>query len=70
MTCDEETYGQLVEHFELLCNIIGQSQKEKDLKADLSRLEDMIHRQIPDTLKHNAPEDFYELYTEIGRAHV
>ncbi len=65
MTCDEETYGQLVEHFELLCNIIGQSQKEKDLKADLSRLEDMIHRQIPDTLKHNAPEDFYELYTDF-----
>lgn len=65
MAYDEEAYGQLAEHFELLCNIIGQNRKENGLKADLSRLEDMIDRKIPDTLKQNAPEDFYELYTDF-----
>ncbi len=65
MGYDEEAYGQLTENFELLCNIIGQNQREKGLKADLSRLGGMIYRQIPDTLKRNAPEDFYELYTDF-----
>ena len=35
------------------------------LSVDLSKLENIIHQKIPDTLKRNAPEDFYELYTEF-----
>lgn len=65
MAYDEEMCEQLGENFELLCNIIGQNRGESGLKVDLSRLEEIINEKIPDTLKRNAPEDFYELYMDF-----
>ncbi len=62
MAYDEETYEKLVGNFQLLCNIIRQKSEGEQLKVDLSRIEEMIQKKIPDTLKENAPEDFYELY--------
>lgn len=65
MNYDEEVYEKLVGNFELLCNIIRQNTDGNQLKVDLSKIEEIINKKIPDTLKKNAPEDFYELYTDF-----
>ena len=65
MAYDEEVYEKLVGNFELLCNIIRQNTDAGKLKVDLSKIEEIINKKIPDTLKKNAPEDFYELYTDF-----
>lgn len=65
MSYDEEVYEKLLGNFELLCSIIRQNTEKGQLKADLSKLEEIINKKIPDTLKKNAPEDFYELYTDF-----
>ena len=65
MDYDEEVYEKLVSNFELLCSIIQQNTSDPQLKVDLSKIEKMINEKIPDTLKKNAPEDFYELYTDF-----
>lgn len=49
----------------MLCNIIRQSASGPQLKVDLSKIGEIINKKIPDTLKKNAPEDFYELYTDF-----
>lgn len=65
MVYDEEVYEKLIKNFELLCSIIKQNTSRKQMKADLSKIEEIINKKIPDTLKKNAPEDFYELYTDF-----
>ena len=65
MDYDEEVYEKLVSNFELLCSIIQQNTSDPQLKVDLSKIEKIINEKIPDTLKKNAPEDFYELYTDF-----
>lgn len=65
MGYDEEVYEKLLANYELLCNIIRQSASGSQLKIDLSRIEEIIDKKIPGTLKKNAPEDFYELYTDF-----
>lgn len=65
MAYDEEVYEKLMGNFELLCNIIKQHTGDSQLKVDLSKIEEIINKKIPDTLKKNAPEDFYELYTDF-----
>lgn len=65
MNFDEEVYEKLLANYELLCNIICQSASGTQLKVDLSKIEEIINKKIPDTLKKNAPEDFYELYTDF-----
>lgn len=65
MAYDEEVYERLLGNFNLLCNIIRQNTSGNQLKVDLSRIEEIINKKIPDTLKKNAPEDFYELYTDF-----
>ncbi|MEG0897663.1 MAG: dynamin family protein [Ruthenibacterium sp.] len=65
MSYDDETYKKLLANFNLLCNIIRQPSGATQLKVDLSKIESIIHKKIPDTLKKNAPEDFYELYTDF-----
>jgi GTP-binding protein EngB required for normal cell division len=65
MAYDEEVYEKLVGNFELLCNIIRQNTDAGKLKVDLSKIEEIINKKIPDTLKKYAPEDFYELYTDF-----
>lgn len=65
MAYDEEVYDKLLENYELLCNIIRQNVGGTELRVDLSKIEAIINKKIPDTLKKNAPEDFYELYTDF-----
>ena len=65
MAYNEDVYEKLVANFELLCNIVRQNTGDNQLKVDLTKIEDMIKKRIPDTLKKNAPEDFYELYTDF-----
>lgn len=62
MSYDEEVYEKLLGNFNLLCNIIRQNSDGNQLKVDLSKIEEIINKKIPDTLKKNAPDDFYELY--------
>lgn len=65
MTYDEEVYEKLLKNFNLLCAIIRQNTSENQMKADITKIEKLINDKIPDTLKKNAPEDFYELYTDF-----
>jgi len=65
MPYDEEVYEKLIQNFKLLCTIIKQNTSGNQMKADLSKIGEIIHKKIPDTLKKNAPEDFYELYTDF-----
>lgn len=65
MAYNEEVYEKLMGNLELLCNIIRQNMGNNQLKVDLTKIEDIIKKKIPDTLKQNAPEDFYELYTDF-----
>lgn len=65
MGFDDEVYEKLLANYELLCNIIRQPASGPKLKVDLSKIEEIINKKIPDTLKKNAPEDFYELYTDF-----
>ena len=65
MTYDEDIYDELKENFDLLCNIIKQKSEEHQFKADLSKIEEIINKKIPETLKKNAPEDFYDLYVDF-----
>ena len=65
MAYNEEIYEKLVANFELLCNIVRPNIGDDQLKVDLTKIENIINKRIPDTLKKNAPEDFYELYTDF-----
>lgn len=65
MGYDEEVYEKLLVNFQLLCNIIRQSPNGPQLRVDLSKIEKIINKKIPDALKKYAPEDFYELYTDF-----
>ena len=65
MVYDEEIYDKLIENYDLLCNIIKQNTGGPEFRVDLSKIEKIINKNIPDTLKKNAPEDFYELYTDF-----
>lgn len=65
MNLDEETYEKLLANFNLLCDVIRQPGKIPELAVDLTKIEDIIRKKIPDTLGKNAPEDFYTLYTDF-----
>lgn len=65
MAYDEEVYEKLEENFELLTNIIKQRSQGAKFKADLSKVEEIIKKKIPDTLGKNAPDDFYFLYSDF-----
>ena len=65
MAYDEEVYEKLLKNFELLCTIIQPNTSGNQMKADLTKIEEIIKKKIPETLKKNAPEDFYELYTDF-----
>ena len=70
MEYDDDIYERLLSNYELLCNIIRQAASGPQLKVDLSKIEGIIQKKIPDTLKKYAPEDFYELYTEDRKSVV
>lgn len=58
---DEELYEKLLANFNLLCGIVRQPGKGLELKADLSKIEEIVRKKLPDTLGKNAPEDFFIL---------
>lgn len=64
MSCEYELNEELLDNFLLLCGIIRQS-KNPELKVDLSKIESVINKKIPETLKKNAPADYYELYMDF-----
>lgn len=64
MNIDEATVKKMMKRFELLRNIVKQS-KNPEMKVELTRIEDMIKKQIPETLKKNAPANFPELYADF-----
>ena len=58
---DYEMQEQLIENFNLLCDVIRQKQTDfQKNNIDLSKIEEIISKKLPDAVKHNAPEDFYE----------
>ncbi len=65
MTYNEEVYEKLLENFEFLCAVINKNTSENQMKVDISKIEKIINKKIPNILKDNAPEDFYELYTDF-----
>lgn len=65
MSLDNEVYEKLLRNFKLLCSIIRQPSGVAQMRVDLSKIEEIINKTIPDTLKKNAPEDFFELYTDF-----
>ncbi len=65
MNFDEETCEKLYMNFKLLCEIIKQPGKGPELAVDLTKIENIINKKIPDALGKNAPEDFYILYTDF-----
>lgn len=65
MQYDEEVLDKLFANYKLLCNVIQQNKSNTTLAVDLSKIEEIINKKIPDTLKKNAPEDFYDLYTDF-----
>ena len=57
--------NELNGYFNLLCEIIRQPGCFRELQVDLTGIEDIINKKIPETLGKNAPEDFYSLYTDF-----
>lgn len=64
MVCEGSLNQELLENFELLRTLLSQD-GTRPLKVDLSRLEDIIGKQIPEALSRNAPPDYYELYMDF-----
>lgn len=65
MSYDEDVKDALLYHFDLLCSIVSQNKKGTQLAVDLSKISEIINVKIPETLKRNAPDDFYDLYTNF-----
>lgn len=57
--------NELNDYFNLLCEIIRQPGSFRGLHVDLTGIEDIINKKIPETLGKNAPEDFYFLFTDF-----
>lgn len=64
---EAETFidNELNGYFNLLCEIIRQPGSFRELQVDLTGIEDIINKKIPETLGKNAPEDFYSLHTDF-----
>lgn len=65
MELDSLTSKKLYSNYSLICNIIQDSKKRLNFKVDLKKLEKIINVKIPETLKNNAPDDFYDLYVDF-----
>lgn len=65
MTYDEKEIQKLIKIYEVINEIISPQQTSHVMKADLSKVEEILKKTIPDALKENAPDDFYVLYTDF-----
>ena len=64
MSYYDDINQELFKKFRLLCNIVRQD-RAPQLKVDLGRIEHIINEKLPDTVKKNAPPDYYELYMDF-----
>lgn len=55
---------ELRQNFDILCSVIRQ-EKDPALEQKLSRLDQMIHKDIPAGVRQNAPPDYYMLYSDF-----
>lgn len=71
MNFERDVNQELLENFQLLCRLISPSAASRDGSAsperevDLSRLEEIIFKRIPEAMNRNAPPDYYELYMDF-----
>ena len=65
MGYDSDVNEKLVKNFDLLCSIIRQNTTAHQMKVDLAKIETIIKKKIPETLKKHAPDDFYELFVDF-----
>lgn len=56
---------EVLQNFTMLCSIVRQSTSEDALKVDLGKINEIIDKKIPEFVKDNAPDDFYEVYTDF-----
>jgi GTP-binding protein EngB required for normal cell division len=57
-------YNELLSKFKLLSGVLKQPDNT-EMDERLARLSKLIDEKIPDTLKKNAPPEYYELYTDF-----
>ena len=66
MSFETEREQKLLRDFNLLCDLLAPEQRDAfQTRADLSKLQEIIDKKIPDALSDNAPPDYYTLYTEF-----
>lgn len=65
MCYSEDNYKKILYNFELLGNVIRSKSTTKQFKADLSLVEDIIKKRIPEIWKENAPEDIFAFYSDF-----
>lgn len=65
MCYSEKEYYNLLYTFTLLSNFIRPKSTVKQFKVDITRLEEIINKKIPEVWKGNAPEDIFELYADF-----
>lgn len=65
MSYDSSEYKKLRADFDLICGVVKQPVDNNNLKVNLCAIENMIQNTIPDVLKQNAPDNFYELYSDF-----
>lgn len=65
MSYDDETYDELKANFELLESIISPKAASVKSGIDLSNVEEIINKKIPDALRKSAPENAYTLYEDF-----
>lgn len=66
MSFETDLESKLLGDFNLLCSLLAPEQKDEFRPpADLSKLQEIIDKKIPDALSKNAPPDYYTLYTDF-----
>ena len=57
--------NNLAKQFELLKSIVSEKSPGNKLIVDLGKIEYIIDKQIPEALRNNAPDDFFNLYSDF-----
>ena len=65
MSYSNDNIEKLQSNLKLLANIINQDKAKMSLKVDLAKVEDIINNKIPETVKDNAPDDFFDIYSDF-----
>ena len=56
---------KLVKQFGLLKSIVSDKSSDDKLIVDLDKIENIIEKKIPEALRNNAPDDFFNLYSDF-----